>query len=571
MSTIVADRRDNLDEDSNVDRRWTGILVVGLGGMILAAAAADHGRARGGGEAVLFDNLGTHEAPITTSSPRAQAFFNQGIRLCYAFNHEEAIRSFEAAAAEDGACAMAWWGTAFALGPNINAPMGEEAGRRAYAAARKAQSLAGGATAREQAYIAAIVRRYAEEPPADRGALDQAFADAMREVHRAHPDDLDAATIFAEALMDASPWSYWNEDGSPKPFTGELLETLEGVLRRDPDHPGANHLYIHAVEASPSPERGLGSAFRLGELAAGAGHLVHMPSHIYLRLGMYDDAAESNKEAVQADEDYLRLLTKKKLEIPPVYPAMYYSHNVHFLWYAQTMLGQSAESLKQARKTAQVIREYARHDMPMLEWMRAVPLADMLRFGRWDGILAEDAPPEEKLVETGIWRLARGVAYARRGDVESASESSRRLSELAEGAEASGLESPQFPGRSVLRIAARLLSAELAGAKGEADAQIEGLREAVKMQDKLPYMEPPYWYFPVRHYLGAALLDLNRCSEAEEVYRADLKRNPRNGWALFGLLQSLRRQGNPFAADVVQKEFDAAWRYADVALTASRF
>lgn len=556
-----------------MDRLWTGFCVSATCTLVVGAVAAgaDHGRTRGGGEAVLFDNLGVHEAPITTASPRAQAYFNQGMRLCYAFNHEEAIRSFEAAAAEDGECAMAWWGTAFALGPNINAPMSEEAGKRAYEAARKAQSLAGGATPREQAYIAAIAMRYSEDPPADRGALDQAFADAMREVHRAHPDDLDAATLFAEALMDASPWNYWNEDGSPKSFTGELLETLEGVLRRDPEHPGANHLYIHAVEASPSPERGLGSAFRLGELAPGAGHLVHMPSHIYLRLGMYDDAAESNKEAVQADEDYLRLLARKKLEIPPVYPAMYYSHNVHFLWYAQTMLGQSAESLEQAKKTARVVQEYARHDMPMLEWMRAVPLADMVRFGRWDQILAEEAPAEDKLVETGIWRLARGAAYVRRGELASAAELSRSLSELAESVDAAALESPQFPGRQVLRIAARLLSAELAGAEGDAAAQIEGLREAVAMQDKLPYMEPPYWYFPVRHYLGAALLESNKFAEAEEIYRDDLKRNPRNGWALFGLLQSLRRQGGGFAAEVVQKEFDEAWRYADVMLTASRF
>lgn len=546
--------------------RWVlafvlAILVTG------ESLTADHGkRGNPGTNTPLFDDLGDHHMPISTSSATAQHYFDQGIRLAYAFNHDEAVRSFEQATKADPDCAMAHWGIAFALGPNINAPMSEEAGKLADAAVRKALDLSATATERERDYIHALAERYLGEPQPERAELDRAFADAMRLVAAKYPDDLDASTLFAEAMMDTTPWNYWEANGSPRPGTEEILTSLEYVLRRNPDHPGANHYYIHAVEASPCPERGLPSAYRLGELMPGAGHLVHMPSHIYLRMGMYDDAAESNIAAVQADEDYLA-----KTNATGIYPSMYYSHNVHFLWYARTMMGMSQDALRDARKTAAIVRKYATNDMPHVAWMVSVPLMDMVRFGRWDLIRQEAEPEKDLVVERSLWHFAQGMADLRSGELKSAGEHSATLAEFATSKEIEALETALFPTQRIVRVASTLLQAELAGAKGDSAAHLRDLTEAVALEDKLPYMEPPYWYFPVRHYLGAAHLEQGDVTQAEAVYRDDLKRRPCNGWSLFGLLQSLRRQGKDLAADVVRKEFQQAWQFADVVLTSSRF
>src|SRR5438445_2911310 len=350
----------------------------------LAAVARDHD-APGGDKAPLFDNLGRHHHTVTTSSKDAQQYFDQGLMLCFAFNHPEAIRSFQEAARLDPNCAMAHWGIAFAYGANINMPMTDEAVPKAYAALQKAQELAPKSTAREQAYVRALAKRYGDKPAKDRAPLDKAFADAMREVVRQFPDDADAAVLFGEALMDTMPWKYW-EDGRPKPETVEVLTALEGVLAKHPNHAGACHYYIHAVEASPHPERGLAAAHRLRDLVPGAGHLVHMPSHIYLRVGDYHEAAACNERAVAADEAYIG-----RHKVTSMYAAMYYPHNLHFLWYALAMEGRSDESLRVARKVASLPVPHGM-DMPEIHWVRAAPLAALARFGRWDDILREPDP-----------------------------------------------------------------------------------------------------------------------------------------------------------------------------------
>ena len=512
--------------------------------------------------APLFDDLGDHHHPVTTESKEAQRYFDQGLRLAYGFNHPEAERSFREAARLDPDCAMAWWGAALVLGPNINVPMAPEAAPKACEALQKARALAPKASERERAYIEALSKRYAEHPPEDRSPLDRAYAAAMQEVAKRYPDDLDAATLAAEAIMDTMPWRYWTEDDQPKEETKQLLALLEGVLRRKPDHPGACHYYIHAVEAV-QPERALPQADTLRTLAPGAGHLVHMPAHIYLRLGLYREATLANEAAAAADESYLAQCNAQGF-----YPAGYYPHNVHFLWYTNAMEGRSEESIAAARKIA----EHGEHT-PLAEATRFHPLVPMamVRFGRWDEVLRQPRPPEDQAYESAMSHYTRGLALAAKGKADEAEQELTALERIAADEKTTALETDVLPGASLVAIAAHDLAGHVALARGDREKAVAELRKAVEGEDELPYMEPPFCYMPMRHGLGAALLAAGRAAEAEQVYRDDLERHPHNGWALYGLAQSLRAQGKDELADEVTRRFELAWVRADEKLTSSRF
>lgn len=514
----------------------------------------------------LFDNLGVHHHPITTTSPQAQKYFDQGLRLVFGFNHDEATRAFKEAARLDPNCAMAYWGVALTLGPNYNLPVDEERDRTAYEAVQKALELAPQVSAKEQAYIKAIAKRHAADPKTDRKTLDAAYADAMREVAKQYPDDLDAATLFAEALMNLRPWDLWTLDGQPQPGTPEIVSTLESVLKRNPDHPGAIHYYIHAVEPSPTPERALPYAKRLAALMPGAGHIVHMPSHIYIRVGLYKEAVESNAQAAAVDAAYI-----EKHNVQGVYRMMYYPHNIHFLWAAATMEGRSKESVRAAREVAAKLPAEMVQEMPPLEFISPTPLFALARFGQWDEILTEPAPPEALQYTTGIWHYVRGLALIAKGQPDESMNEHAKLEAIAAAIPSDRKIGDNTPVSSLLRIAAATLAGEVAAQKGQTDEAVRLLEEAVQLQDQLPYTEPPPWYYPVRHTLGAVLLTADRAAEAEKVYREDLKRNPENGWALFGLAQSLQEQKKTQEAAQVDERFKKAWARADVQLTASRF
>lgn len=516
---------------------------------------------------VLQDGLGDHRHPITTADPLAQAYFDQGLRLTFGFNHEGAVDAFREAARRDPSCAMCFWGIALALGPNINAPMGDEAGRAAYEAVQEAQRLAPGASEAERASIAALAERYAADPAADRAALDLAYANAMREVHRAYPDDDDAATLFAESLMDLSPWDYWTPEGEPRPHTAEMVATLETVLARDPDHPGANHYLIHALEEY-QPQRAEAAADRLARVAPGAGHLVHMPSHIYWRVGRYEDAAEINERAVEADEAYFAFC-----RAPGAYAAGYYTHNLHFLWAAAVAEGRSDLALTTARRLAAAVPEEDLAEFPFLEDFLIVPTVTLVRFGRWDAVLAEPAPPAEQRFVTAMWHYARGVAFARRGEVAQAEAEQRALDAAVADADLVALVY-DVAGNTAgqrLEVARHHLEAAIARARVDPDAALAALAAAVRAQDAMNYIEPPAFYFPVRQALGATLLEAGRAPEAEAAYRYDLAKLPRNGWSLYGLGASLRAQGRAADAAWVERGYQNAWARADVKLERSQF
>jgi len=518
------------------------------------------------GKAVLLENFGNYHHAVSTKSKDAQRFFDQGLTLCYAFNHEEAIRSFHEAARLDPSCAMAHWGIAYAYGANINMPMSDEAIPKANAALKKALELTPKASKREAAYVHALAKRYSDKPVKDRAPLDKAFADAMREVAKNYPDDLDAQTLFAESLMTTMPWNYWAKEGTPRPGTEEVIAALESVLKRSPNHPGACHYYIHAVEASPNPERGLAAAHRLRDLIPGAGHLVHMPSHIYLRVGNYHEASLCNERAIAADEAYIT-----RYKVKGMYASMYYGHNIHFLAYSLCMEGRRDEAIRNARKVADKIsREDIKH-MAMLQWIKPTPILTLVRFGQWDEALREPLPPNDSLYEAAISHFARGLSFARKRQAKEAEGELAQLAKVAANKAISKLEQPDFPGESLVKIAHTVLAAEVAGLDGRQEGRVRQLSKAAAMQDELPYMEPPYWFFPIRHLHGAALVQYGKHAEAESVYRDELKRNPENGWSLFGLLQSLQAQGKTEAAIDVERRFRDAWKYCDTTLTASCF
>jgi tetratricopeptide (TPR) repeat protein len=544
-----------------------GLVVVTLcvAGALPAAAAHLHDT-DAGDKVPLFDNLGTHHHKITTKVPLAQRYFDQGLRLVYAFNHDEAVRAFEEAARLDPNCAMAYWGIGLALGPNYNLPLDPERNPAAYAATQKAVQLAPKASAAERAYIAALAQRYSLAPDANRKALDQAYADAMRGVARTYPDDADAATLFAEALMDLRPWALWTVDGQPQPGTLEIVATLEAVLKKAPLHPGANHYYIHAIEPSPHPERGLAAAERLKNLVPGAGHLVHMPSHIYMRTGRYADAADANMRAIKADEAYIAA------EKPAgVYPMMYYPHNIHFFWAAASMEGRSADAIRAAREVTNGVSPEMVEEMDAMEYFVPTAVFALARFGKWQDILREPAPPADQAYATGIWHYARGLAFAATGRLDEAAGEQRAVAAAAAAMPPARIIGDNTPPAALLHIAAAALAGEIAARRGQTGEAVKHLQEAVRAQDALPYSEPPPWYYPTRQSLGAVLLAAGRTADAEAVYRDDLQRNPENGWSLYGLWQALRARKAEAEAAAIEKRFRKAWARADVTLTASRF
>jgi tetratricopeptide (TPR) repeat protein len=510
-----------------------------------------------------LSGLGTLHMTVSTANARAQRFFNQGMRLLYAFNHAEAMRAFRESARLDPAMPMAYWGQAVALGPNLNAPMTSENGRAAYAAIRAAKERASHSSARERALIDALSRRYTAED-GERAALDRAYAEAMRDVAERFPDDPDVGTLYADAQMNTMPWDYWQKDGSPKPETARVLSKLESVLARHPDHPGALHYHIHLLEASNDPDRAEPSADRLGPLMPAAGHMVHMPAHIYIRVGRYADAAETNERAIRADEDYLA-----QCQAQGLYPVSYYPHNLHFLWAAATLEGRRAVAVDAARRVAAKVPH---HHAGALAWTADFPVTPLLayaRFGLWQEALTEPSPPATEPYAIGIWHYARGMAFVARNQLDRAAIELAALKRLFTH-EAFSSTLKDLPLLTNLQIASRLVEGELAARQGHVDAAVRALMEAVAIEDGLPYSEPPIWHHPVRQVIGAVLLEAERPAEAEAVYREDLKRFRENGWSLFGLMESLKAQGRQAEAAEAQRRYERAWARADIALTSSR-
>lgn len=512
----------------------------------------------------LFDNLGSLHYPITTTSEQAQRYFDQGLRLVYAFNHEEAIRSFEAAIQQDSQAAMPYWGIALALGPNINSAMEKKDDRRAIEMVRKARQLADHTTRGEKAYIEALAARYVSRKGIKRKGLDEAYAKAMRSVAQQFPDDDDAATLFAEALMDLRPWDFWKPDGRPQPGTDEIVATLESVLARNPDHPGACHYYIHAIEASSQPERALPCAERLPGLMPGAGHLVHMPAHIYMRVGRYHEAVERNQQAAHADEQYLA-----DQHPPGEYADGYYTHNLHFLWASLAMEGRNVEAMKAARDLTATITEEEVRKARGRELYLSTPIFSMIRFSRWEELLKEPPPPKGLRLMEGMWRLGRGLALVATGRLPGAEGEHVVLAGLTKQIRRDRTTEEKTE-RAMLKIAERILLGEIAAHRQRYDDAVRLFQDAMKIEEALPYSEPPLWPLSVRHHLGAALLLADRPSEAEAVYRADLLRYPDNGWALIGLMQSLRAQQKNDQAAEAEDRFKKAWAHADFTPAASR-
>jgi tetratricopeptide (TPR) repeat protein len=512
--------------------------------------------------AELLQGLSDHRHPIVTKSNLAQKFFNQGLALIFGFNHDEAARLFARAAELDPQSPMPHWGIALALGPNYNMPPMPEREEKAWIAIEKAIRLAKHAPANERAYVNALVKRYSKDPAVDRKQLAVVYKDAMNEVMRQYPDDLDAATLYAEALMNLRPWQLWSADGEPAEGTLEILSVLERVLRRNPNHPGANHYYIHAVEASKNPERALPSAMRLGSLMPGAGHMVHMPSHIFLRVGDFQTSAVVNETASEVDRKYI-----ERTGATGVYPLMYYSHNLHFVSYARMMQGKFDEAMDYARRLNKNV-EGAIDGMPMIAPYGTFEWLVLTRFGKWNEMLAQPEPMEKNLYLHAMYRYARGLAFAGLGKVPDAQAERERLEAIV--AKVSETDSLMInSARSVLAVGMTDLDARLARAGNNAAEETAHWRKAVELQDRLAYMEPPEWHYSVREALGGALLRQGNPAEAEAVFRKDLELNPRNGRSLFGLLEALKAQGKSVDAEWVASEFREAWKYAPTGLEAS--
>ncbi|HHP7235000.1 MAG TPA: hypothetical protein ACFCUC_10265 [Desulfobacterales bacterium] len=556
--------------------RRTAVLIIILGFMAQPAAANIHDvRALAidplTAEAPIapkLEGLGDHHFAVTTSVPESQRFFDQGLRLTYAFNHSEALRAFKEAVRLDPDNAMAYWGWALVLGPNLNLPMVPEVVPQAWQAIQQAQARKDKVSARERAYIEALVQRYSNDPAADRKPLDRAYAEAMAKLTADYPDDLDAATLYAAALMNLSPWNYWNMDGSPRANTETTLAVLESVIARNPRHAGALHYYIHAVEAR-HPERGEPHADMLAGLMPGAGHLVHMPAHIYMRVGRYADSYEANLRAVRADENYITQCRSQN-----IYPLNYYPHNIHFLAWSAMFQGNPEAALAAARKIVDKVPPELSSDKnvwALYETFLSQPMFVLVRFGMWDEMLAEPRPDVDSKFMTGIWHYGRALAYVHTDRPQKAGQELDRLSvvrrEMAKIEHYVGFAKAE----TLLTIAEEIVRGELAVSRGKILTGLAHLERAVRLEDWLPYNEPPDWYFPVRHFLGAALLEAGRPNEAEVIYAADLRKNPANGYSLFGLLKALEAQGNAEAAGAVDERFDRAWADATHALTSSRY
>ena len=524
-----------------------------------AAQLHEHAKSEGGpGDVRLLRTLGTHTFPVTAKVERATQFFNQGLRLYWAFNHPGAVESFREAERLDPGCAMCAWGAALALGPNVNAPMSPAALGPALEAVRRAQAASSLASPLEQALIAALAERYGAR--GERATLDTAYADAMGRVAARYPEDAEVLSLFAESLMNLSPWNYWHSDGAPRPATPVLLERLRHAMDRNPNHPGACHLFIHAVEAK-DPASAVPCAEKLAALMPGAGHLVHMPAHVYVRVGRWADAVAANVHAVHADEAFLEGGPGRGRGI---YGGGYYPHNWHFLAFAASMSGSSAIAIDAARKTVQGLDHRLALETPWLEAVTPVVYQTLVTFGKWDAILTESLPAPEERYATGFTYYARGVAFAAK----------RRFAEARAALDSvTAIQSrlPEGDNQTALAIAEFALAGEIALRQGRASEAVRQFRAATALEDGLFYAEPPTWYYPMRHSLGKALLAAGRPKEAEQAYRQDLARFPNNGWSLYGLSLSLRRQAKVTDARKVRRMFDDAWRGADVRLAASRF
>lgn len=513
----------------------------------------------------LFRGTGSHQFPVSTSSAGAQRYFDQGIAFLYAFNHDESIRSFQAAAELDPQCAMAWWGIAAAAGPHINFPFVPEArAELAWAAIQRAQQLAGRAAPLEQALIAAQAKRYAAPPVEDRAPLDTAYAEAMREVWKSFPHDADVGALFAEALMNLRPWDQWTPEGEAQPGTEEVIATLERVMELNPHHPQALHLYIHAVEASREPGRAIAPADRLRDLMPGIGHMVHMPSHIDVRTGAWEKAVISNDKAIKADIAY-----RAQGGVPQGFIWIYNAHNRHMLAFAAMMSGRSELALQHARAmVAEWPHEFVRDYGEVVDFFAAAPLEVMVRFGRWDEILAAAEPPESLPISRALRLAARGIAYAAQGDTAAARVEQEKFLAAAKRVPPEAAYSNNL-GVDVVAVAEAMLEGEILYREGKTDLGLAQLREAVRREDKLRYDEPPSWIIPVRHALGASLLQVGRVQEAEDVYRADLARWPNNGWSLYGLAQALKYQDRRSEAAAIEAKFKEVWKHADTEITSS--
>ncbi len=520
--------------------------------------------------ATLIEGLGDYSMPVTASNPEVQRWFDQGLAMTYGFNHDAAERSFLKAAELDPDCAMCWWGSALVLGPHVNATMDPSNNAKAWDRLQRALDTADDASDREQAYIEALSARYASEPPEDRRPLDEAYADAMAKLAAEFPDDVDAVTLHAESLMNLQPWDYWDAAGNPTGNTSTVVSQLESVIARNPRHAGALHLYVHAVEASPDPSKGVAAADTLRDLLPGSGHLVHMPAHIYARVGRYHDAVLANQKAIGADDTYLATCRPA----PGVYPLGYVPHNHHFLWFAATMEGASAVAISAAAATGDRTSDPELMRMPGMDAMQNFALTPMyadVRFGRWDQIKAMPKPADEFPYMQAMWNYAQAMAASRQGRAD---EAKAHHAALAKATNDPAIEKLMAWDRYSLiggvRIAERFVTAEMARAAKDYDAALAALGEAVAIEDTLPYDEPPAWHWPTRQALGAMLLAAGKPAEAEAAYREELARNPENGWSLHGLEKALRAQKRKAEADAVAARFAAAWANADFKLPDSR-
>ena len=540
-------------------------INTGLFVLILLVQACSNEKTK---QAPLFDTLGTLRFSITTESELAQKYFDQGVILAYGFNHEEAFRSFEEVARLDSNCAMAYWGMAYVLGPNINLPMDAGVVHTAYEAIQKAISLLDIETQREKDYVMALSERYSAEAVEDRSSLDQAYSDAMKNLANKYPEDPDAATIYAESIMDLHPWDYWLKDGTAQPWTPELLAVLESVIKKNPTHHGANHLYIHAVEASKNPHRGLKSADRLKFLAPGAGHLVHMPAHIYIRTGKYHEGSLANIRAVQSDEEYINQCNQQGF-----YPLSYYPHNYHFLWATATLEGDSKTAIDAALKTSQKPPDSMMSvcGYETLQHFAAIPLYAYVTFGKWDEILNYEKPKIDRPYIVAIWHYARSMAYIAKNNLTDAEVEIVNLESFRENETIDSLLIWGFNSAGILvDISCEVARGELGAKKKNYSAAIAHLEKAVEFEYSLTYDEPPTWFYPCRQNLGAILIEAGKYEEAEKIYRENLNEIPDNGWGLFGLHLSLLKQGKTKEAAETKERFEKAWEYADIELTSSR-
>ena len=506
--------------------------------------------------------FGSVHHAVKTSSPEAQKLFDRGMALDYGFNHKQAQRCFERAAEFDPTMAMAYWGIALVLGTNYNLPVDADREKQAYAAVRKALDLSAGGPANERDYIQALAKRYTNVPNPDYDALEAAYHDAMREVYKRYPDDVDAATLFAESGMNLHPWKLYDRDGDPAPGTEEIVSVLQSALKRDPTHLGANHFLIHAVEASMHPETALPSAQRLAGLAPASGHLVHMPAHIYIRTGDHEASEQTNEAAARADEALFDVAHSQG-----VYPMMYYTHSIHFIAVENAFLGNYAASLAAARKVQEYVGPHVK-EMNMLDAFYSLPLHIMVRFHRWKDIMTAPQPDASFAISSCAWHFARALAAANTGQLDQARTELAALESAAPAMNKIPINNTSTHNSEMIsQIMDHLVEAHVARARKQTDAVISHLRAAVSLQDSMDYDEPPDWLYPMREPLGAALLQAGKATEAEAVFREDLRRNPNNPRSLFGLSESLKAQGRGADAAKIRQQFDQSWKKADTKLS----